>query len=265
MPPGGMLGSEVTMLLYSERVEIILQQIQLKSVVRIVDLTEQLQVSIDTVRRDLKSMERNGLIKCVRGGACLPDSLSALSDFSGSEITHIDLKREAARKAVRYIEPNLVIAMNSGTTNTILAQELAFRNDKITVVTNNLAAANILMQNSFIRLIVVGGMVDVLEKSTYGTVCEKEFSRYYPDIAFLSMEAVNDREGFTDFRLRETGIIEILADRSGKTLAVMDSSKLGKRSQKKVLSLDRVDRMLTDDSVSIKLKKEYEQKGLLIE
>ena len=155
--------------------------------------------------------------------------------------------------------------MNSGTTNTILAQELAFRNDKITVVTNNLAAANILMQNSFIRLIVVGGMVDVLEKSTYGTVCEKEFSRYYPDIAFLSMEAVNDREGFTDFRLRETGIIEILADRSGKTLAVMDSSKLGKRSQKKVLSLDRVDRMLTDDSVSIKLKKEYEQKGLLIE
>ena len=71
------------MLLYSERIEIILQQVQLQSVVRITDLTELLHVSIDTVRRDLKSMEKNGLVRCVRGGACLPNSLTALSDFSG--------------------------------------------------------------------------------------------------------------------------------------------------------------------------------------
>ena len=253
------------MLLYSERIEIILQQVQLQSVVRITDLTELLHVSIDTVRRDLKSMEKNGLVRCVRGGACLPNSLTALSDFSGEEIVHIDLKREAARKALRRIQPGDVVALNAGTTNTILAQELAFRNDKITVITNNLAAANILMQNSYVHLIVIGGMVDVKEKSTYGRVCENEFSSYYPDIAFLSIDAVDDQEGFTDFRMQEMGVIELLAQQAKRVIAVMDSSKLGKRSPKKVLSFHKVDRLLSDDSVPKKLKERYAQKGLLIE
>ena len=75
---------------------------------------------------------------------------------------------------MRYVKDGTLIALNAGTTNTILAQELALRNEHFTVVTNNLAAAQILMQNPLIELISIGGMVDVMEKSTYGTVCEQE-------------------------------------------------------------------------------------------
>ena len=70
-------------MLYTERVELILQQLQLQATVKITDLTELLQVSVDTVRRDLKSMEQSGLVRCVRGGACLPESLSLVSNFAG--------------------------------------------------------------------------------------------------------------------------------------------------------------------------------------
>ena len=70
-------------MLYTERAELILQQLQLQAVVKISDLAELMQVSVDTVRRDLKAMEQNGLVKCVRGGACLPESLVSLSSFSG--------------------------------------------------------------------------------------------------------------------------------------------------------------------------------------
>ena len=97
-------------------------------------------------------MEQSGLIKCIRGGACLPDSLPSLSNFTGREVLNIKLKREAARKALAYIKPNAIIALNSGTTNTILAQELVFKKDNITVITNNLAAINILIHQLMVLL-----------------------------------------------------------------------------------------------------------------
>ena len=81
-----------------------------------------------------------------------------------------------------------MVALNSGTTNTVLAQEMSGFNLKFTVVTNNYAALSILMQNPAIRLIAVGGTVDPLERSTYGNVCEREFAAYRPDLAFLSIK-----------------------------------------------------------------------------
>lgn len=84
-------------MLYHEREEIILQQIQLQSTVTISELRELLHVSLDTVRRDLKAMERAGLIKRVRGGACMPEADGVFSNFKGREVIHSDLKREASR------------------------------------------------------------------------------------------------------------------------------------------------------------------------
>ena len=157
-------------MLYNERAELILQQLQLQSTVKVGELSQLLQVSVDTIRRDLKAMEQSGLVKCVRGGACLPEALLSLSNFTAREIIHSDLNREAARKALRYIKEGDIIALNSGTTNTVLSQELAGLNIKFTVITNNYAAINILMQNPGIRLIAMGGTVEPLERSTYGTV-----------------------------------------------------------------------------------------------
>lgn len=252
-------------MLYNERIEIIMKQLQLYGTVKVNDLVDLMNVSVDTVRRDLKSMENNGMLKCVRGGACLPDSFGNMSNFSAREIINIDLKREAARKALKYIKEGYVIALNSGTTNTILAQELVQKKEQCTVITNNLAAISILMQNSDIKLIAIGGQVDPLENSTFGSVCEQEFGAYYPDIAFLSINAVSDTDGFTDFRLNELGIIKLLARQAEQVIAVMDSSKLGRCSRKKVLTPDNVDILVMDDNVPIELKEQYISQGFNIE
>lgn len=251
-------------MLYTERAEVILQQLKLQSTVKIGELSRLLQVSADTVRRDLKTMEQNGLIKCVRGGACLPESMVSFMNFTGREIVHSDLKREAARKALEYIKEGDVIALNSGTTNTILSQELLALDKKITVVTNNYAAISILMQSSWIRLIAVGGDIDPQERSTYGTVCEQEFGQYYPDIAFLSINAVNYNDGFTDFRFNEMGVIQLLAKSAKRVIAVMDSSKLGKTSKKKVLSRTQVDKVVMDDAISEEVREKYNERGICI-
>lgn len=252
------------MMLYTERAELILRQLQLQSTVKVGELSQLLQVSVDTIRRDLKAMEQNGLIECVRGGACLPEAMASLLNFTGREIVNSDLKREASRKVLTFIKEGDVIALNSGTTNTILSQELLALNKRITVVTNNYAAINILMQSPFIDLIAIGGDVDALERSAYGTVCEQEFRKYYPDIAFLSINAVNYNDGFTDFRFREIGIIHLLAKTAKKVIAIMDSSKLGKCSKKKVLSIEQVDILAMDDYITNEIREKYKKNGITI-
>ena len=101
-----------------------MQQLQLKSTVKVTEIAKSLNVSVDTVRRDLKALEEQGQLKCVHGGASLPDYMLAFSNFSGREIIHIEEKRRAALKALEHLRPGSVIALNSGTTNVILAQEL---------------------------------------------------------------------------------------------------------------------------------------------
>lgn len=251
-------------MLYEERAELILKRIQLKGIVNVSELKELLAVSVDTVRRDLRQMEAEGRIKCIRGGACLPDVLAVRANFKRREIIHIPLKQAAAQKALREIQPGATIALNAGTTNTILAQELAAKNMELTVVTNNLAAAQILMQAPAVRLMLIGGMVDATEQATYGTDCEAAFSAYVPDIAFLSINAVSLAAGFTDFRYYEFGVIRLLAERALRTLAVMDSSKLETVSKKQVLALDAVDALIMDDGVSPALRAQYEKSGLKI-
>ena len=246
------------MMLYNERAELILQQLQLQSTVKVTELSQLLQVSVDTVRRDLKNMEQEGRIKYVRGGACLPEDRNLFSNFTGREIIHSELKREAARKALGHIKEGDVVALNSGTTNTVLAQEMSGFNLKFTVVTNNYAALSILMQNPAIRLIAVGGTVDPLERSTYGNV-------YRPDLAFLSINAVNYQDGYTDFRLDEIGVIQTLARNARRVVAVMDSSKLGQCSKRVVLLPEQVDLLLMDDHVSPEVREQYRSKGIEIQ
>ena len=251
-------------MLYNERIELILQQLQLQGIVKISDLTELLGVSVDTVRRDLKTMEQNNLVRCVRGGACLPDSLASISGFSGRQIGNEGLKRAAARKAAAYVKTGSVIALNSGTTNTILAQEMMGINLPFTVVTNNFAAANVLMKHPSIRLIFIGGQTDYLEQSTFGPSCLSQFEAFFPDLAFLSINAVNYKDGFTDFRLNEIPVIQCLVEQARQRIAVMDSSKLGKCSKRQVLTPEQVDYLVMDSRVLPEVREKYEKKGIAI-
>lgn len=251
-------------MLFTERKAEILRQLELKSVVKISDLVTDIGVSMDTVRRDLKAMEKDGLLRCIRGGACLNDKAEMFSNFAGREIINIELKRDAARKAVKYINENDVIFLNSGTTNTIFAQEIVERAPRCTVVTNNIAVVSVIMTQPNIKVIVLGGDLDNFEKSTYGSVCERELSSYYFDTAFLSINSVNGEMGYTDFRFNEIPIMQTAVKCSKKVIAIMDSSKFGRAAKKRIFDLDATDLLITDNSEMTDSGKELINAGLNI-
>lgn len=251
-------------MLYTERKERILQHLALTNVVKISELTKELCVSNDTIRRDLKSMEDEGLVQCIRGGACLPDIPLQFSNFTGREIVNIDLKREAAKKALSFIHNDDIIMLNSGTTNTILAQELIASQIECTVITNNIAVISVLMAKPSIKAIILGGTLDNTERSVYGSQCELEVETYYPDICFLSINALHPQQGFTDFRFNEIPIMKIMSKQSRKTVAIMDSSKLGKVSKKSIFKDKEISTVVMDSHINKSDKSVYLQAGIKI-
>ena len=83
-------------------------------------------------------------------------------------------------------------------------------------------------------------------------------------MALLSINAVNYKDGYTDFRMDEIGVIRLLASRAKQVVAVMDSSKLGQQSKCRVLAADQVDLLVMDDHVPQEVRDKYKTKGITI-
>lgn len=253
-------------MLYHERKEKTLALFQNKTTLKVAEIAAALEVSVDTVRRDLKQMEQENLVKYIFGGAILnEEAVGQYGGFSSREIKNKDLKREACKKALGELKANDVVFINSGTTGAVLAEELARSCVQITVITNSLEAANVLMQagNTAISVTCLGGQLDMTEKSVYGHTCEQELMTYYPDVCFLSINAI-DQQGYTDFRTHEMGIMKLAQKNAKRVVAVMDSTKFGRRSQKLVFAPHEIDAVYCDSQLSLETVAEYQEQGIMI-
>lgn len=249
-------------MLFEERADYILKKLEQKSLVKTSDLVEEMKVSIDTIRRDLRRLEEEGKLTCIRGGACASEDALQYSPFFGRQIIHEAEKREAARKAVSLIHSENIIALNAGTTNAVLAEELLHLKKHITVVTNNLSVVSTLTASETIDLIVPGGIIDKQELSMTGYGCVEELSTYSFDLCFLSINAFHPAYGFSDFRFQEIDIMNAMIRHSQKTVAVMDTHKFNKVSKKLCIPTERINLLITDSSLDPEVRAEIEEMGL---
>lgn len=251
-------------MLYEERVNYILKKLEHNSLVKTNDLVNEMGVSIDTIRRDLKKLEEEGKLTCIRGGACSSEEELQYSPFFGRQIINEDLKREVAKKATSLIHSGNIIALNAGTTNSILAEELVKLKKQITVVTNNLSALSILTGSEYIQIVVPSGIVDKEELALYGCNCVEEISSYSFDLSFLAINAVHPIYGFSDFRFQEMDIIKTMIKHSKRSVALMDSQKFGKISKKVFLSPREISLLITNNQIDYSLKNQFTEAGLCI-
>lgn len=251
-------------MLYEERVNYILKKLEHNSLVKTNDLVNEMGASIDTIRRDLKKLEEEGKLTCIRGGACSSEEELQYSPFFGRQIINEDLKREAAKKATSLIHSGNIIALNAGTTNSILAEELVKLKKQITVVTNNLSALSILTGSEYIQIVVPSGIVDKEELALYGCNCVEEISSYSFDLSFLAINAVHPIYGFSDFRFQEMDIIKTMIKHSKRSVALMDSQKFGKISKKLFLSPREISLLITNNQIDCSLKNQFTEAGLCI-
>lgn len=213
-------------------------------------LVEALGVSVETVRRDLDHLHREGALTRVRGGAIRKrTSVPAEPSFPTRRGLATAEKSAIARAAIDLLADARTVFLDIGTTATALAGALA-REFRGTVVTPSMRVAEILSESAAIEVLVPGGRVRAGDMSISGPPARSFLAEINPDIAFLGTGGVDLEAGVTDFELSEVDIKRVVMANSARSYALADSSKLAVRAPYHVCALTEVDAIITDSHVS---------------
>jgi len=237
-------------MLKEQRQQYILNQVQREKVVSISDLSKSLGVSYMTVWRDLVFMESQGLLLRIRGGAT-----STLDDISSMDrvLPHFDpaynLKNEKKSRIARYAAQNLVkpgenIIIEAGTTVSEIIPYLTQEN--LTILTNGLATSLIAAQFiPRITLLCSGGVL--IETGAFiGPQAEAFFSQFSVNTVFFGAQGLTIENGFTDMTPLYTQLKNAMKQNAGQIVVLLDSTKWGVRSLTRVLTIEEVNIIVTD-------------------
>jgi DeoR/GlpR family transcriptional regulator of sugar metabolism len=234
-------------MLREERLQIILKMLETDQRVSSVQLAEILNVSDDTIRRDLNELAENGLLKKVHGGA-IPKSPSPYKLTERINILHEE-KIILAQKAQQFFKNGQVIILDNGSTNMEVAR-LMSPNLKATVFTTSIPIAQILCEHPNIDLFMLGGKVFKDAQNTHGTEVIELLSRIRADIFLLGVCGMHHQIGVTMPDWGESVVKRKMTEISAKTIALVTADKLNTAESFVVCSYQQIDVMLTDDTIS---------------
>ena len=216
-------------MLAEERKEIILKQLYEEGKVLVQDLSASINVSTETIRRDLKELENESLLKRVHGGAVLTKKINGELSVNIRKNIFLDSKKIIASKAIKYIVDGSTIFLDSSTTSIEIAEEL-FRYNHLKVITNSLLIAEILSKNINIHLILIGGKFNSKNFSFIGYPAQEHLSRYLADICFISSTGVNEQGLLMDSSEDEAAIRKLMMEHSDNKYYVLDDTKFYRSS-----------------------------------
>jgi DeoR family fructose operon transcriptional repressor len=228
--------------------------------VEVESIAQELDVSRETIRRDLSVLARRGLVHRTRGGATAPGSSLTEVDISVRSTEHHAAKAAIGRYVATYlIEDGTSVALDTGTT----AQEIAraVRGRKITVVTPSLPVINELAGTES-TVVVVGGMLRGRSLGTVGPVAEQTARQFHCDLAFISAPAINAEFGLMDTDLDGVAVKQCLLEHATQVYAVFDHTKLGRTAFATVCGVAALTGIVTDDGADPADLRDYREMGL---
>ncbi|WP_027965290.1 DeoR/GlpR family DNA-binding transcription regulator [Halalkalibacillus halophilus] len=234
------------------------QKIKENGNVDIVEISNELNVSSMTIRRDLKELEKEEKVIRTHGGAISTQSMTLEVPYSSKEGRNLKEKQAIALKASTNIPEYSTIILDSGTTTLELAKLIKYRKD-LTVVTNDVKIANELI-DSEVKVIVIGGEMQNEIGALFGTLAEKILQNLNVDIAFIGAHGINYENGLTAPAVEKASLKNLMIDYSNEQWLLADSSKFNKKSFATVCDLSHVSGVITNESIPKELKLKYEEK-----
>lgn len=226
------------------RKKAIKELLQEQKSVTITDLAERLAVTKETIRRDLRAMEKDNELIRTHGGAYILEGVQNDLDVSTRQALRIQEKETIAQKCDALILPSDIIFLDSSTTSWYIARKIASR--KLTVVTTSLEIANILSTSSTVRLFLTGGEFSNRTKGFTGNGAVRSLQQYFFDKAFVSCRSVCMEFGVTDINDDNAMLYKVALQHAQQKFLVVDHTKLNKTSFSSVIPLEEMDAIITD-------------------
>nr|WP_314543959.1 DeoR/GlpR family DNA-binding transcription regulator [uncultured Massilia sp.] len=246
-------------MLKQERQQFILARLGEHGQVQLGALSRALQVSEDTVRRDIDELERQGLLSKVRGGA-LPSS--PIPDVFGARERHdAAAKQDIARKARTLVGDGQLIVLDGGTTVAWLARALAPMR-RLTVATNSLPAANVLLEHPGVEVRLAGGLLHAPYRVTLGSETVDFFRQVRADVCFLGAYGLHPEVGLTVASAEEAAVKRAMLRSAAHVVALVTPEKLGTAAPYVVCAADAIHTLVTADDVAPSVTDAYRALGV---
>lgn len=229
--------------------------------VKVKDLARQFNVSMETIRKDLNYLDECGMVAKTHGGA------KAINDYYWLPVDvkmqeNVEEKRCVARKALDLIDDNSVIFLDGGSTTIQLAKLLRVKKG-ITVVTNSLAVADIVLESNN-QVICTGGTTQKRGKAMVGYYAVKVVESIHFDAMITGTDGFLGMSGPTTFSLEEVDLRRHVIQNCSCKILISDASKFTKTSTYQYANFNEYDYFVTNESDKVNPKAVQGDKNLIV-
>ncbi len=248
-------------MLKRERQAYIMHQVNLHNKVLSTALSTEIEVSEDTIRRDLQELNQKGKLIKVHGGA-LSHSFSQTS-YSFEKVYAQNHKQIIAEKAAKLIRDGMFVLTGGGTTIIELARTLPIPLCA-TFISGSIPAIVEYMHHPNIEVIVIGDKLSRNSKITLGADAIARIKTLKPDLCFLGINAIDLQHGITDSDWDVVQLKQTMIESSQKVVCLTISEKINTIQPVKVCDLSKIDILITELPADVALLKPYVDAGITV-
>ena len=224
-------------------------------------VSQELGLSDDTIRRDLRELAAEGRLQRVHGGA-LPAS-AAVGNMAAREQLAPDGKVAIGRAATKLVKAGQVVILDGGTSTLQLARHLP-TDLKLTVVTHSPTIAVALMDHPLIDVVLIGGMLFKHSMVAVGAAAIEAIARIHADICFIGVTGIHPQVGLTTGDLEEAHVKRALIGSAAETYVLVSAEKLNAASPYVIVPTTEVAGMIVEPGVGEEALGAYEGLGLSV-
>jgi DeoR family fructose operon transcriptional repressor len=243
-----------------ERHQEILQRARENGRVDVASLAVELDVTPETVRRDLSTLERAGLVRRVHGGAIAIERLGFEPAVSARESLLTAEKTRIGKAALAELPDSGAILLDAGTTTRQLA-DMVPTDVELTVVVNSPLLATILARRSNLTVIMLGGRVRGRTMAAVGDWATAELASIHVDVAFMATNGISVERGLTTPDPTEAATKAAMIAAARRTVLLADHTKIGNDYFARFGDLEAVDTFITDTGAEAELVDEISEAG----
>jgi len=247
-------------MLKKERHAFIKREIDIHNKVLSSDLSTQLNVSEDTVRRDLQELEEEGLLNKVHGGAIsksIQFSLQNNTVYSQSE------KKIIAEKAKKLIRDGMIVLLSGGTTIIEMIRSLP-PDLRVTFITVSIPTALELLNHPSSEVIFLGNKLLKNAQMSVGAEVVQKLNEIKADLCFLGTNSIDVEAGLTDLEWEVIEVKKAMIKNSKKTISLSISKKLNTVQRLTICNIEAVDVLITELDPFDPFLKPYINKKLIV-
>lgn len=213
-------------------------------------LSELLNVSQVTIRKDLVILENSGIIVREHGYARLNES----DDLNNRLARHYETKQKIAKLAVESIENGETVMIESGSCCALVALEIARSKKDVTLITNSAFIADYIRKIGSVKVILLGGEYQNESQVMVGPLTRKCVEAFFVDKLFIGTDGFTIETGFTGNDYMRSEAVKDMAKQASRVMIVTDSDKFSQKGVVNLIEIEKVACVYTDDNIPSKIE-----------